>query len=124
MEANFTAEYGNKDGRDEAELEHGRFLIDNPGKWDCMLRDEGKPIRQFLFTVNKDGMIQHDEMQTGKRPITTYDGSVLVDVRIAKDSTVDKRIRPDVMKKGLSVGLPWPDHAKVKAVHAAFPPKR
>ena len=100
-------------------------LSDNPGKWECNLRHDGKVIRVIKFVVNQDGMIQQDEMQTGKNAIPSVtDRVVLVEVQLTKDSaTFDKRINPAAMKKSMGFGLPWPDHPKVKAIHATYPPK-
>lgn len=100
-------------------------LSDNPGKWDCKLRHEGKAIRQILFTVDKDGMISQDEMQTGKGAIPVVsDRVVLVDVRLTPDSqTFDQRIVPAALKKSMGFGLPWPTHPKVKVIQASYPPK-
>lgn len=100
-------------------------LSDNPGNWDCKLRWDGKVIRQLLFTVDKDGMIVQDEMQTGKNPIPTVSNKVvLVDVRLTQDSEAfDQRIVPSVLKKSMAFGLPWPNHPKVKTIQASFPPK-
>ena len=100
-------------------------LSDNPGAWECFLRINGKNIRQINFTVDKDGMIQNDEIQTGKNPIpSTSPRVVFIDVRPTKDaSSWDKRIVPAAMKKSLQYGLPWPDHPKVKTIQASFPPK-
>jgi len=102
-----------------------RVLSDNPGKWDCALRHDGKAIRQLLFTVDKDGMIQQDEIQTGKNPIPTVSNKVvLVENRLTKDSaTFDKRINPAAMKASMGFGLPWPDHPKVKQIQASYPAK-
>lgn len=99
-----------------------RLMIDNPGKWECQLRNAGKAVRTFLFTVNANGMIEPDEMQTGVSPLPTLPGTVLIDMRIPKDDALDTRVRPDAMKKSMGYGLPWPDHPKVKAIQAAFPP--
>lgn len=101
----------------------GQVLADNPGKWECGLRVEGKTLRQISFTVDKDGMIQQDEIQSGKGAIPTVPGVVLVDLRIPKDAGWDVRIRPDAMKKSMGYGLPWPSHAKVKTIHASYPGK-
>ena len=100
-------------------------LSDNPGAWDCKLRHEGKAIRQLQFVVDKDGMIKQDEMQTGKGAIPVVSNNVvLVDVRLTPDSqTFDKRIVPAALKKSMPFGLPWPTHAKVKAIQASYPPK-
>jgi hypothetical protein len=98
-----------------------RFLVDNPGAWDCEVRVDGKAIRQLLFTVNDKGLIQKDDLQNGKRPIPSLPNVVLVDVRIPKGSDFDIRVRPDAMKKSMGFGLPWPDHPKVKEIQSAFP---
>jgi hypothetical protein len=100
-------------------------LSDNPGLWECGLRNDGKTIRQLRFTVDADGMIQQDEIQTGKNPIPVVSQRVvLIDVRLTKDSaTFDKRINPAAMKKSMGFGLPWPDHPKVKEIHASYPAK-
>jgi hypothetical protein len=100
-------------------------LSDNPGKWDCALRWDGKAIRQVLFTVDRDGMIQQDEIQTGKNPVPVVSNKVaLIDLRLTKDSQAwDKRIVPAEMKKSLGFGLPWPVHPKVKTIQASYPPK-
>lgn len=100
-------------------------LSDNPGKWDCFLRKDGKAIRELLFTVDSNGMVQQDEMQTAKDAIPVVSNHVaLIDLRLTKDSqTFDKRIVPAAMKKSLGFGLPWPSHPKVKTIQATFPPK-
>jgi hypothetical protein len=102
-----------------------KVLADNPGKWECALRHDGKVIRQLAFTVDNDGMIQQDEIQSGKTAIPTVTNYVvLVDLRLTKDSaTYDKRIAPEAMKRSIGFGLPWPDHPKVKAIHASYPAK-
>jgi uncharacterized protein YceK len=100
-------------------------LSDNPGKWECNLRHEGKAIRQLLFTVDNNGMIVQDEIQSGKNSISTVSSRVaLIDLRLTKDSaTFDKRINPAAMKKSMGFGLPWPTHPKVQAIQASFPAK-
>lgn len=100
-------------------------LSDNPGKWDCKLRHDGKNIRQLLFTVDKDGMVVQDEIQSGKDAIPVVSDRVaLIDVRLTPDSqTYDKRIVPAALKKSRGFGLPWPNHPKVKVIQASYPPK-
>jgi len=100
-------------------------LSDNPGKWECNLRHEGKTIRQLIFNVGKDGMIAQDEMQNGPGAIPTVSKKVvLIDMRLTKDSaSFDKRIAPEAMKKSMAFGLPWPNHPKVKTIQASFPAK-
>lgn len=100
-------------------------MSDNPGKWECGLRHEGKTIRTLSFTVDAEGLIQQDEIQSGKNPIPTVSEKVvLIDMRLTKDSaTFDERINPAAMKKSMGYGLPWPDHPKVKEIHASYPPK-
>ena len=106
-------------------IEADRALVDNPGKWECGLRREGKTLRQLSFTVNADGMVEQAEMQSGKNPVPVFsDRVVLIDMRLGKDAaTYDQRINPDAMRKSMGFGLPWPDHPQVKAIHASFPPK-
>ena len=100
------------------------FLIDHPGKWDCLLRDSatGKTVREFLFSVNGDGIVEQNDIQSGEHAIATLPNVVLIEVRLPKDNPLGERIRPDLMKKSLGFGLPWPDHPHVKAIQAAFPP--
>jgi hypothetical protein len=102
-----------------------RVLSDNPGKWECGLRHDGKTIRQLLFTVDKDGMILPDEMQSGKGAIPVVSSRVaLIDLRLTKDSqSFDKRIVPAALKKSMGFGLPWPGHPKVKNIQGSFPAK-
>jgi hypothetical protein len=98
------------------------WVIDNPGKWDCMLRKDGHQVRQFLFTVNDKGMVEQSEMQKGGHPAPTMANVVLIDMKIPADNGVEKRIRPDAMKKSIGFGVPWPDGARAKEMQAAFPP--
>jgi hypothetical protein len=100
-------------------------LSDLPGKWECALRHDGKAIRQVLFTVDKDGMILQDEIQTGKNAIPVVSNRVaLIDLRLTKDSEQwDKRIVPAALKKSMGFGLPWPVHPKVSTIQASYPPK-
>lgn len=97
-----------------------RFAIDNPGKWDCILRKDGKSIRQFMFSVDSRGLIQQSEMQNGKRPIKTLAHVALIEMKLT-DPSLEKRIRPDAMRKSVGFGLPWPDHPRAKELQAAFP---
>ena len=98
------------------------WLEDHPGKWDCMLRADGHQVREFLFTVNAKGMIEPSEMQQGSHPVPTLANVVLIDMKIPADNGVEKRIRPDAMRKSIGFGIPWPDGPKVKEMQAAFPP--
>lgn len=97
-------------------------LVDHPGKYECNLRSEGHVLRTISFVVNADGMIQNDEMNTGKNAIPMIsDREVMVDMRMGKDAAqFDTRINPAAMKKSLEFGLPWPDHAKVKQIQATY----
>ena len=102
---------------------HRLFLVDHPGKWDCLLRDgaTGKTVREFLFTVNDQGMVEQNEIQQGKRAVPTLPNVAMIEVRIPKDAGLGERIRPDRMKKSLGFGLAWPEHPHVKAIQAAYP---
>lgn len=99
-----------------------RFAADHPGAWNCMLRKDGKQLRQFLFAVEAKGMIQQSAMQTGKRAIRMLPNVSLIDMTIPADNGVEKRVRPDAMRKSIRFGIPWPDHPRVKELQAAFPP--
>jgi hypothetical protein len=61
-------------------------------------------------------------MQKGAHPVPTMSNVVLIDMKIPADNGVEKRIRPDAMKKSIGFGLPWPDGPTVKEIQAAFPP--
>ncbi|HTR49868.1 MAG TPA: hypothetical protein VMJ10_04115 [Kofleriaceae bacterium] len=100
------------------------LFVDHPGKWDCMLRADGKAFRELLFTVDGRGMIAADPMATGRGAMPMLATVVPVDVRIPKDSTFDDRVRPDAMRKSRGFGLAWPDAPNVKAIQAALPPSR
>ena len=93
-------------------------LIDHPGNWDCLLRADGKPIREFLFAVGDDGMIKPAAMQ----PPHLLPTVLMVDMRFPKGETFDAKIRPDAMKRSMGFGYPWPSHPQVKTMQAAFPP--
>ncbi|MBA3392457.1 MAG: hypothetical protein H0T89_07435 [Deltaproteobacteria bacterium] len=114
--------YGSKSDFGSYDASKVRWAIDNPGKWDCMLRMGGKPVRQFMFTVNNKGMIEPSEMQKGKGALPTLPWVALIDMKIPKDNGVEKRIRADALKKSIGFGIPWPDHPKAKELQAAFPP--
>ena len=102
-----------------------KVFSDNPGKWECKLRHDGKAIRLLNFVVDKDGMILQDEIQSGKGAIPTVSPKVvLIDNRLTPDSqSFDKRIVPVALKKSFGFGLPWPTHPKVKIIQASIPPK-
>jgi len=99
-----------------------QMAIDHPGHWDCFLRVDGKPAREFLFVVNDQGMIEQSEMQRGQHTVPTLPGTVLIDMKIPKDAGFDQRIRPDAMRKSIGFGVPWPDSPKAKELQSAFPP--
>jgi len=83
------------------------WLADNPGQWDCMVRADGKPVRQLLFTVSKDGYVEADPAQVDSK-FPFLGKHVPIDVRIPKESKLDTRIKADAMKKSRGFGLPWP----------------
>ncbi len=114
---------GAKDKGYVGNVDGGFFLADHAGKWECKVRDtsDGKTFRELTFNVDATGYITSDEMNTGKGAIPTVPGVVMVDMRIPKDSKFDERIRPEAMKKSFGFGIPWPDHPKVKQLHASFP---
>lgn len=99
------------------------FLVDNPGKWECNFRIEGKVFRIFSFTVNKEGMIEPSELQTkATKPFRMFPGQMIMDMRIPKDAPYEIRLRNDAMKKSVGFGLPWPESPKAKEAQAALPP--
>jgi len=106
-------------------MEKDRVLSDNPGKWLCDLRKDGLVVRQLGFTVDKDGMVQQSEIQSGKNPIPTVSKNVvMIENRFTKDSgKFDNRINPAAMKASMGYGLPWPEHPKVKEIQATYPAK-
>ncbi len=107
-------------------LDPDKVLSDNPGKWECNLRSEGKVLRILNFTVNADGFIQNGEFNTGtKNAVPMYsDMEAMIEVRLTKDSAAfDQRINPAAMKKSLQFGLPWPEHPAVKAMQSSYPAK-
>lgn len=100
-------------------------LSDNPGKWECKLRHDGKAIRVLSFVVDNNGMILPDEIQSGKGAIAMINSRVvLIDNRLTPDSaSFDKRINPAAMKKSMGFGLPWPTHPKVQTIQGSYPAK-
>jgi hypothetical protein len=112
--------YGSK--ADSKRRADSRWLMDAPGAWSCALRINGKTIRTFDFVADARGMIAPSAMQAGSGAIATLASTVLVDMAIPKDNGVEKRLRPDAMKKSLWFGIPWPTAPRVKEIQAAFPP--
>jgi len=104
----------------KAEHRHGEWLVDHPGDWTCGLRQDAKTVREFRFHVGDDGMVASDAMAASAPPM--WERVALIDLRIPKDASYDKRIRADAMRKSRGFGLPWPSHPNVKAIQAAFPP--
>lgn len=98
------------------------YLIDNPGAWQCQLRKDGVAFRELRFSVDAKGMIESHPMQQGKGAAPLAPLVSLIDIRIPKDAGFDRRIKPDMLKKSRGFGLPWPEHASVKEIHAALPP--
>ena len=117
--------WGKRETLENRTAEPDMVFSDNPGKWECSMRNGGKTLRLLNFTVNADGMVEQDEMQSGKSPVPVFsDRVVLIDLRLGKDAaSFDKRINPDAMKRSMGFGLPWPDHRRVKEIQSSFPPK-
>jgi hypothetical protein len=114
--------YGSKNDFQGNDPSAVRWAIDSPGKWDCFLRVDGNPIREMLFTVNDQGMIEPSEMQKGARAVFTLPNVALIDMKIPHNHGVEKRIRPEAMRKSIGFGIPWPDSPQSKALQASFPP--
>ena len=100
-----------------------RRTITNPGRWTCDVRVEQKTVRQLAFTVDANGRIVGDEMNTGKRAVPTLPMTPMIEIRIPKDAGIDERVRPAALKQSIGWGLPWPDHPKVKTLQDALPPQ-
>ena len=117
--------WGKRDTVENRTIEPDMAFSDNPGKWECSMRNGGKTLRLLNFTVDADGMLVQSEMQSGKNPIPVFSNRVvLIDMRLGKDAaSFEKRINPDAMKRSMGFGLPWPDHPRVKEIQASFPPK-
>lgn len=99
-----------------------RILAEMAGDWDCMLRAEGKPIRQFMFKVNDKGRIEPSEAQSALGFPKLPPSVVWVDMRIPAKSEFDLRVRPDAMTKSMPYGMPWPKHPAFDAAKKALPP--
>ncbi len=114
--------FGSKDDHGIYDPARMQWLVDHPGKWDCVLRKDGHKYREFLFTVNDKGMVEPSEMQKGSHPVPTLSNVVLIDMKIPADNGVEQRLRPDAMRKSIGFGVAWPDGPSVKTIQAAFPP--
>jgi hypothetical protein len=97
------------------------LFVEHPGAWLCQLRRDQETLREFAWTVNADGKAEQDEMNKGKGAIPTLDNVVMIEMHIPKDDKLDEVIQADKWKASFNWGLPWPDHAKVKKIHATFP---
>lgn len=97
------------------------LFIDHPGAWLCQLRKDQETLREFAFTVDAKGLVEQDEMNTGKGALPTLDNVRMIEMHIPKDDKLDDVIEGNNWKKSFSWGLPWPDHPKVKKLHATFP---
>ncbi len=98
------------------------WFVDNPGKWNCSFRYQGRNLRELLFTVDAKGQFENHPMQSAPDASPLAPGISLIDIRIPKDAGIDKRIKPDQLKKSRGFGLPWPRHGSVPAIQAALPP--
>ncbi len=98
------------------------WMVDHPGAWDCNVRQGGRNVREFLFTVNSEGIVESHAMQKAKGAVPLFDTIAEIDVRIPKEAAIDQRIKPDVLRKSRGFGLPWPEDPSVKATLAALPP--
>jgi hypothetical protein len=114
--------FGRKDDFGGNDASQVRWAIDSPGKWDCFLRIDGKSVRELLFTVNDQGMIEQSEMQKGAHMVPMVPSLALVDMKIPHNNGFELRIRPEAMKKSIGFGFPWPDGPSVKEIQASFPP--
>ncbi len=98
------------------------YNTDHPGNWDCQLRSNGVTLRELKFTVNKKGDVVSAPLQQAKDAPLLPPRWALIEMKIPKDTGLDKRIKPAALKASRGFGLPWPAHDSVKAIHAALPP--
>jgi len=96
-------------------------LAAHPGAWACLVRLDGRPLRELRFQVTADGTIASHPMQGAARSAPLAPGVALIDVRIPRDAGIDQRIKPEQLRKSRGFGLPWPSDPSVAAIHAAFP---
>ncbi len=76
-------------------------LEDHPGRWSCVIRHSGEPMRSFEFTVNADGSIApHAEEAAG---FTLGFGAHLVDMRVPNTQTYETRVDPATVRR-LGIG--------------------
>jgi hypothetical protein len=97
-----------------------RFLYEMPGDWECHLRYQGKPIRQFSFHVNEKGTIDPSEAQSAPGFPMLPDGVVHVEMRLPRNS-FDTRVRSDAIKKSMRYGMPWPRHPAIEEFKRSLP---
>jgi hypothetical protein len=100
-----------------------RLLVDLPGAWACDLRSDGKVIRQFNFTVTKEGKVAPHPAQSAKGAPMLMPGVVMLDMRLPKDDSFDERVNPAAIKAGHRWGLKWPDDPTVKEMLNNLPKK-
>ncbi len=98
------------------------YNTNHPGNWACQLRSNGVTLREFKFTVNKKGDVESAPIQQAKDAPQLPPRWALIEMKIPKDTGLDKRIKPAALKASRGFGLPWPTHDSVKAIHAALPP--
>nr|MBA2538692.1 hypothetical protein [Deltaproteobacteria bacterium] len=110
------------DGPKDPKRKDAVWLADNPGKWACAFRYKGRNLRELLFTVTAKGEFESHPMQSAPDAAPLAPGISLIDIRIPKDAGIDKRIKPDQLKKSRGFGLAWPKHPSVAATHTALPP--
>ncbi|HTL34107.1 MAG TPA: hypothetical protein VL326_13350 [Kofleriaceae bacterium] len=80
-------------------------LGEYPGNWTCDFRTaDAKVLRTMSFHVNDKGYVDPSPAQAGE--LASPDVAP-VDIKFGKDA-MDKRVRPDAMKKGAGYGRPWP----------------
>jgi hypothetical protein len=103
------------------------LLGDHPGDWSCDLRQKGKVLRTFTFTVGSDGRIApHAEQAAG---LALPPGEVMVGVSFP-DDVLDTYFDPAAVKAAGFFGRAWSDSAasvskvgKAKGPAELAPPK-
>ena len=81
---------------------------DHPGAWTCDLREKGKAVRSFAFTVGKDGLVApHAEQLAGFAIPGT---EAIIDARVP-DTAPDPYVDPAMSKASGFWGQAWRDPA-------------
>jgi hypothetical protein len=81
------------------------YVGDHPGQWVCEVRKDGKPLREFRFTVDKEGHIPLHPEQTGGE-LWFSPAWRMIETRFPQPDS-DFSIQPDAIKKHGFFGAAW-----------------